>query len=323
MKKTLLAVVALLFAGMAFADPSVSITVDQVTPTTITCSFAKNADCVEYYIVASEPEGIEPWVGSPAGGATLEETVVAFGIKYTDDTTYTWEEMIPNTMFVIYVAAKDAAGALVLCTDTANTPSGGGHGESVVTVRIEDITAVGATTIATPNDQTFMFKDLVLEMGLYDNIRAHYDSIDTQTAEEETYDSLFRMLKEYYYEYYEEDRWVWINLDANTEYMFIAAGMNADSIWGEMATTSFKTLGGDAVEYVEENTISVYPNPATEFVMVSGLNAGEVVTVFDVNGRVVAEKEAEGTEVRISLGGVVPGVYMVRTENAVQKVIVK
>ena len=47
------------------------------------------------------------------------------------------------------------------------------------------------------------------------------------------------------------------------------------------------------------------------------------MTVFDVNGRVVAEQKAEGTDVRISLGSVVPGVYMVRTENAVQKVIVK
>ncbi|MCQ2337482.1 MAG: hypothetical protein MJ001_00940 [Paludibacteraceae bacterium] len=221
----------------------VTIKVDNVTPTTITCSFEMNEGCVEYYILASKPEDIEPWIGSPFAGATIEETVEAWGIKYEANATYTWKEMVPNSLYVIYVTAKDTSGLSVLFTDTVTTSVGGGHGVSVVTVTVTDITGVGATTTATPNDQTMMFKDMVFEKGLYDNIHAYYEGIDAQTADQMTSDSLFRMLKEDVYEYYEEDKWVWENLDSGTDYMFMAAGMNADSIWGEMAMTSFKTLG--------------------------------------------------------------------------------
>ncbi len=228
------------------AESLVTITVDNVTPTTITCSFAMSADCVEYYIVASKPEDIEPWVGSPYAGPTIEETVELWGIKYQANATYTWTEMVPNSLYVIYVTAKDASGSRVLCTDTVTTSAGGGHGESVITVTVTDITNVGATTTATPNDQTMMFKDLVFEKSLYDSIHTYYEGIDVQTADQMTSDSLFRMLKEDVYEYYEEDQWVWNNLESGTEYMFMAAGMNADSIWGEMALTNFKTLGNDA-----------------------------------------------------------------------------
>lgn len=323
MKKTLLSAVVLLFACLLNATPSVTITVDGVTPTTITCSFVKNLDCSEYYIVASEPSGIEPWIGTPFGGATIEETIEQFGIKCVGDTNYTWTAMIPNTMYVIYVTAKDASGTRVLCTDTVYTENGGGHGESVVTVRIEDVTSVGATTIATPNDQTMMFKDMIIEKWLYDSICAYYNSIDAQTANEEALDSLFRMLKEDFYEYYEEDSWTWTNLDANTEYMFIAAGMNADSIWGEMASTYFKTLAGSAVENVELNTISVYPNPASEYILVNGVETGEIISVIDLRGNVIIEQKATSSDARISLAGVVPGVYMVRTATAVNKFIVR
>lgn len=323
MKKSLLAVVALFSAFLLNATPSVTITVDNVTNLTITCSFVKNLDCSEYYIVASEPSGIDPWIGSPFGGATIEETIEQFGIKCVGDTNYTWTGMRPNTMHVIYVTAKDAGGTRVLCTDTVYTEKGGGHGESIVTVRIEDVTSVGATTIATPNDQTMTFKDMIIEKWLYDSICAYYNSIDAQTANEEALDSLFRMLKEDFYEYYEEDSWTWTNLDANTEYMFIAAGMNADSIWGEMASTYFKTLAGSAVENVELNTISVYPNPASEYILVNGVEMGEIISVIDLRGNVIIEQKATSSDARISLAGVVPGVYMVRTATAVNKFIVR
>ena len=284
MKKTLLSAVVLLFACLLNATPSVTITVGQVTPTTITCSFVKNADCATYYIVAAEPQSIEPYVGSFMGGATLEETVEMWGVAYTANDTYTWIEMNPNTMYVIYVTAKDASGNRVLCTDTAYTPKGGGSGPSVVTVSVTDVTSVGATTTVTPNDQTMMFKDLVVEAWVYDSIHSYYEAIDAQTADEMTYDSMLRFLQEDIMEYYETDQWVWVTLDPNTDYILMAVGMNADSVWGDMAMTSFTTLAGSAVENVELNTISVYPNPASEYILVNGVDAGETIAIIDIRG---------------------------------------
>lgn len=324
MKKTLLAAVVLLFACLLNATPSVTITVDGVTNLTITCSFAKNVDCTEYYIVASEPSGIDPWVGSPFGGATIEETIEKFGIRCAGDTNYTWTKMTPNTMYVIYVTAKDAANNRVLSTDTVYTEKGGGIGTSVITLSVTDITDNGATLTATPNDQTMMFKDLVFEQWLYDQIHKYYETIDAQSADEMTYDSVFRMLINDPYEYYEEDQWVWNNLYSGYDYKYVAAGMNADSIWGDMAITSFRTTGEPvAVDDVEMNTISVYPNPASEYILVNGVDAGETITVIDFRGNVIIEQKTTSSDARISLAGVAPGVYVVRTETSVKKFIVR
>ena len=324
MKKLLLAVVALLFACLLNAAPSVAITVDGVTSFTITCSFSKNVDCTEYYIVASEPSGIDPWIGSPFGGATIEETIEQFGIRCVGDTNYTWTKMSPNTMYVIYVTAKDAGGSRVLCTDTVYTEKSGGHGTSVITLSVRDITDCGATLTATPNDQTMLFKDFVIEKWMYNNIHSYYEIVDAQTADEMTNDSVFRLLDKMGSEFYEEDEYVWTVLYSGYEYYFVAAGMNADSVWGEMVMEPFTTTGDPvAVENVEMNTVSVYPNPASEYILVNGVETGEMISVVDLSGNVVIEQKATSSDVRISLDGIVPGVYMVRTATAVNKFIVR
>lgn len=303
----------LLMATMLCAEPSVTITVDGTTPTTITCSFQKNADCASYYIVASEPENIEPWVGTPYGGATLEETVEKWGIKYTADATYTWTEMTPNTMYVIYVTAKDAQGARVLCTDTVYTPKGGGPGESIVTVKAENITSNGATLTATPNDQTMLFKDMVMVAAYTDSIYGYYYALDTATARINTADSIFRLLDEFGTVFYEEDSYPWATLAAETRYYFIARGMNADSIWGEMVKVEFTTLAATAVENVEVSTIAVYPNPATDYINVEGVEMGERIQVIDIRGIVVMDTE----ESQISVSGLQAGVYFVKSKSGV------
>jgi len=321
MRKSILSFVLLLSAMMLSATPSVTITVDNVTNTTITCSFTKNSDCASYYIVASEPKNVDPWIGSPYAAPTIEETIEKWGIKYTKNDTYTWIKMKPNTMYVIYVTAKSSAGTRVLCTDTLYTERGGGHGESVITISATNETDKGATTKATPNDQTMLFKDAVMNKYVEDSIYAYYLAIDSATALANTRDSLFSMLKDYGETQYEEDEWVWTNLDSGTDYLFVAAGMNTDSVWGDMVITYFKTTGEPpvAVENVEMNSVTVYPNPATDYIIIDGVEAGEAIQVIDLRGNVLVET----TDTHISLNGLVPGVYLLRTATSVNKFIVR
>ncbi len=126
------------------------------------------------------------------------------------------------------------------------------------------------------------------------------------------------------YEYYETDEWIWTNLYSGYEYVYVAAGMNADSVWGDMAMATFKTTGQPAaVENVGMSTISVYPNPTSEYIVVNGVETGEIISVIDLRGNVIIEQKATSSDARISLAGVVPGVYMVRTAIAVNKFIVR
>jgi len=317
MKKSILSIVLLLSAMMMTATPNVTITIDNVGRTTFTCSFAKNDDCSSYYILAAQPSDMQQYVSATN---PIEKLVEMWGIKYTEDSTYTWTGMNPNTLYVVYVTAKDAAGTRYLFTDTLTTQQGGGHGESVITISVTDITDVTAKTTATPNDQTMLFKDMIIAQFLRDSIYSYYHAIDSLTADSMTNDSILNMLKVYPYVQYDEDVWVWSSLTPSTDYIFVAAGMNADSIWGDVVYAPFKTLGSaSAVENVEMNTVTVYPNPATDYIIVNGVEAGETIQVIDLRGNVLVET----TDAHISVADFVPGVYMVRTAAGVNKFIVR
>ena len=102
-------------AVMAMAQsPSVTISYDSIATDQITVSYAKNADCTNYYIFSGnigEAEGWVPMMGS------LENVIKAWGINCTNDTTKVWDMLTPNTMRVHYVIAVSGATE-VLITDT-------------------------------------------------------------------------------------------------------------------------------------------------------------------------------------------------------------
>ena len=310
MKKT---VFTLIFAFMAmtsaFADGTpVTITVDNLTSTTITCSFTIGS-YQSYYIVAAETGSVEPWVGTFMGGATLEETIVQWGIQYTADAQYTWTSMTPGTEYVIYAVGKYDQD-LTLYTDTVVTPAGGGAGTSVVTVSVSNPTLNGITTKAVPNSETMLFKDILFERGVLDTV---------------AFDTVVVWMQNDYNSYYETDEWAWTTLDSCTDYIFMAQGMNADSVWGPIDSIGFRTLGvTTAVEDIESNGISVYPNPAVEFVTVSGVALGSTIVVIDAQGRTVSEVEALSDQVRLNVKNYIDGVYFVVVRgnaNSIRKFI--
>ena len=78
------------------------------------------------------------------------------------------------------------------------------------------------------------------------------------------------------------------------------------------------------------NSFSVYPNPASSYVMVSadGIEANSHIVLMDATGRTIVRKQVEGTvNQRISLDGLAKGVYFVGVASSnsvkVNKLIVK
>ncbi len=74
---------------------------------------------------------------------------------------------------------------------------------------------------------------------------------------------------------------------------------------------------------VESISMSVYPNPASSFVTISGFEGNNEAVLYDMRGSKVASYRVNGVEARLDLSAVVSGVYMLRVGNAVTKVIVK
>ena len=71
----------------------------------------------------------------------------------------------------------------------------------------------------------------------------------------------------------------------------------------------------NSVSEIEASAMSVYPNPATEFIMISGEMIGEYVEIYDITGHIVRTS----TDTKINVSDLASGLYIVRYGNAVLK----
>ena len=93
----------------------------------------------------------------------------------------------------------------------------------------------------------------------------------------------------------------------------------------ETVEASITILVKDCISVEENilNNVSIYPNPAEDFIMINSENV-EFAEVIDIYGRVITASEING-ETRIDMSNFADGIYYVRLhsngETAVQKVV--
>jgi hypothetical protein len=296
MRKLLTLALSLVFSVCAFAQtPSVTTTIENLTPTTITASFEMNEDCTKYHILASAAGEMDGW--AQMFGMSLRDLVISWSLGFETDTTYTWAEMVPNTNYVVYVVAVNATDTSDVLTTTCLTPQAGGEGASVVTVELENITETSVIMTATPNEQTAKFLDGIVEKAMFDEIGQ---------------DSLMAILLEQPYWLYETDHWEWLDLTPGMEYYAFAIGQNAAEQWGEMTLVPFTTLVSGLNE-VENNQPTLFPNPATNSVSLNNAEIGSLVEIIDMQGRVLSSFVVKSTSQTIDLQGMESGLYLVKT----------
>ena len=113
----------------------------------------------------------------------------------------------------------------------------------------------------------------------------------------------------------------------------LAPGLRADLVlfnattFDSPATFTTATVG---IDDVDAAAISLYPNPATTTVTISGIEGQATVTVVDMNGREVhtqAIKHSSNQTITLDLTGYAQGAYFVRItgeqQSAIRKLIVK
>ncbi|MEI6853500.1 MAG: T9SS type A sorting domain-containing protein [Bacteroidota bacterium] len=67
------------------------------------------------------------------------------------------------------------------------------------------------------------------------------------------------------------------------------------------------------IKEVQSTQLSYYPNPANDFLMVTGADNNAKINIFDVSGRLLISKNNDNTPIDIS--SINEGVYFVRIEN--------
>ena len=104
-----------------------------------------------------------------------------------------------------------------------------------------------------------------------------------------------------------------------------AAGVTSD--WSDVVTFETQDV---AIDDVDNASISLYPNPASSTVTLTGIEGDATVTVVDMNGREVytqALKQSSNQTITIDVTGYAQGAYFVRITgdrvNAIRKLIVR
>ena len=109
------------------------------------------------------------------------------------------------------------------------------------------------------------------------------------------------------------------DLEANTMYAVTAYAIlpNGDKLYGD--DVHFHTWYEGVNEL--ENTLKVYPNPATETLNVEGVMTS--VEVYNTIGQCLMSKQVNGAGTQISLSGFDNGIYFLRVSNNGETVVRK
>lgn len=113
------------FVLKAQYNPQVTISVDQVLETEVTATFTPNEDCASYaYTIATEAE-IQEWMA--IAGLELPDYLWTYGIPGNDIISNTFNDLTPDTEYIIYAVPADIDGNLgeVIQEPVTTTPGGG------------------------------------------------------------------------------------------------------------------------------------------------------------------------------------------------------
>lgn len=92
-----------------------------------------------------------------------------------------------------------------------------------------------------------------------------------------------------------------------------------DNYWFP-AMPIFPATDNTALDNVRNTAFTVYPNPATDFIHIT-LHEASTVELFDLSGKCVyRDRLPEGTT-RISLSTLPSGIYLLKANHTIEKII--
>ena len=329
-------------------DPAVTITVDQALETEITATFTPNAECVEYHYTMGTESELAQWAAST--GLSLPEYVNTYGFPADTELSHTFTDLEPNTEYVICAVPADADGNIYDMAQVTATTTPGGGGEVIVDftgtdldgneIHLYDILDAGQFVLINffltgdPFSQDIM-GDMVDAYELY-GCNQH-DVFFMEISPNGGDETCQNWVQTYGVAYPTISR----DGGGNTIAQAIPVGLyptimlvRPDHTIAQRdiypPTLEFMIQYMDAegiVQYECEDGVveasadaAIYPNPANEFVKISGENLGNVV-VYNAMGQKVAEYFA-ADELTIETAKFESGVYFVKIGGKTQNFVV-
>ena len=227
-------------------NPSVAASVSNITTTSFDVTFTPNADCYGYYVCSFDVAGggIEGYYNTMApmfGFSSIGDMIKGWGqTERSEAETVNWKNMEPGSEYEIGIQPLDINGNLAdYIVVKVKTVGAGGEGVASVSAEapadgfykyVQDGTTMYAQrVIFTPNDQTNIYRDGLVEASYYDANPEYYNK-----------EVLFPEKETAYTNHTGVDDYIW-TVKASTKYYAIAVGKNNNDEWGEITKFEFTT----------------------------------------------------------------------------------
>ena len=289
-------------------DPQVTINIDDVTDSSVTATFTPNEDCVSYRYMLTTESAMEGWVQMM--GLSVQEIVNTLGILGEGVFTNTFPNLEPNMEFAIYAVPSDINGEL---------------GEVVL--------ATFTTLPMFDETLTFSADTVSLTYGEMSWITVYNNTIDNVTVTGGC-DALGMLVFKIGGEFFtcQTSPFEFEVLQGESFQLGVICSdvISGKSIVPDVVTLSSNRPDANFVVMVDdtwsvdenEASITLFPNPANDFVTLKGESLG-TVRVYNTLGQKVDEFEANGSELRINTTCYENGVYVVKVGEQTMKFVVK
>ena len=173
----------------------------------------------------------------------------------------------------------------------------GGTGEALVELTVDLISNTEATISAVPNSEVAEY---------------HYGFITVDYYNEIGEEAAADVIREDGFPAYEPESFTWTNLEPSVYYYALGTAKNINDEWGATTLVEVFTDIDGVAESV--NTYAVYPNPANDFITVSGEGLNKV-SVYNALGQMIDEFVTEGAECKIATASYENGIYFLKVNN--------
>ncbi len=333
------------------SNPEVSIYIDQILETEVTVTFTPNADCASYnYMMATESE-IQQWMG--LAGLELPQYLANYGFPAEGVFSHTFTELETNTEYVIYAVPADFDGNLGEVVQETVVTGTGGTAEIIIDftgtdldgkeIHLYDILDTGKFVFI----NFFLTGDPLSEQPMPDIIEAYrmygcnqHDVIFMGISPNGGDAACQNWIEQFGVEYPVISRAGGGNNIVQAIPVALYPGLMLIRPDHTIAQREiypptidyiiryFEAAGIEehacetGVDEAEQQALTLFPNPAHDFVTVKGENLG-TVSIYNTLGQKLDEFEATGNELRINTANYDNGVYVVRNSEKMIKFVVK
>ena len=109
------------------------------------------------------------------------------------------------------------------------------------------------------------------------------------------------------------------NLTPDARYFYVITSFDGNENTLTHTEGSFKTLGGVGIGSINHQPISVYPNPASDIITITGIDNDAEISIFDLSGKKLIATHTH----RIDVSPLSKGAYIIRSNERTGKLIVK